>query len=102
MTTASGEGLPNVVGGSNESDYIIAPEVTEITFRYYDGTSWTADWDSTWKEADDATPVGPPRAIAVEFEIKTAHSENTPTAVKKFRHVIAIPTASGIQTSPTR
>ncbi|WP_437226177.1 prepilin-type N-terminal cleavage/methylation domain-containing protein [Planctomicrobium sp. SH661] len=43
-----------------ESDALIAPEVTELTFRYFDAGEWFESWDSV-------TMGRLPRAIEVDF-----------------------------------
>lgn len=91
--TTSLDGLPNIIGGSDEAKYVIAPEVVALTFSYYDGTSWNTSWDgSEISDLDGMTPIGPPLAIKINFELAPlpGKTENT-----KFEHVIAIPTANG-------
>ncbi|OAI56401.1 hypothetical protein AYO47_09070 [Planctomyces sp. SCGC AG-212-M04] len=83
-----------------EAAQLIAPEVMELTFRYFDGTTWYDTWDSA--------AVGTlPRAVEVVLGLKTpqkAHDPNSrtpadsPTVGRTIRHVIAIPLSG--QASP--
>jgi hypothetical protein len=78
----------------------LAPEVTNMTVQYFDGTNLNDTWDGTQLASDGMTPLGPPLALVVTLEIAPRNSdpnvENTP---KVYRHVIAIPTANGSTTS---
>jgi hypothetical protein len=47
-------------GETPASEDLLAPEVTEISFRYFDGTNWTDAWDS---QATGALP----RAVEMTF-----------------------------------
>jgi hypothetical protein len=86
--------------GKTEDSYLIAPEVTKLSFEYYDISSQTDDggWASTWDGSqpgpDGTTPMGPPTAIRVKFTIKFKDSSGQETA-KDYSHVIALITASG-------
>ena len=88
----------NMPQGADEANYVIAEEVSNITFSYYDGSSWQDSWDGTATGSDNKTAQGPPRLIAVTVEIATGNGDVT----KSYRHVVAIPTANGTaQTSTT-
>ncbi len=78
-----------------QSAELIAPEVTELTFRYFDGATWLDTWDS-------ASMKAVPRAIEVTMRIDvTADDENQPalrlgesptlSSGDVFRFVIAVP-----------
>ncbi len=79
-----------------EAAEIMAPEVIELTFRYFDGSAW---WD-TW----DSAAVGAlPRAVEVVIGLKVPQrprdpndrrSVEMPTLGRSIRHVIAIPMSS--------
>jgi prepilin-type N-terminal cleavage/methylation domain-containing protein len=75
----------------DESTYIIAEEIKNLAFSYFDGMNWNDTWDGTTPGNDGVTPIGPPMAIAVEMGVQFPGS----TEIKKFRHVIAIPAANG-------
>jgi prepilin-type N-terminal cleavage/methylation domain-containing protein len=98
LSTATADGLPAVVGGADEAKYVIAPEVVFLEFRYFDGISWGTDWDGREFGQDDAnqnTPKGPPKAIRIDFHLKSKKDPDKRDKDKKFSHVIAIPTANG-------
>jgi len=79
---------------------MLAPEVTSLTFAYYDGYQWRSDWDST-------TFGGLPMAVEVLVDITTpprvfrpgfSASTRQPTT-QTFRLVVALPLAKAIDTS---
>jgi hypothetical protein len=80
------DGLPQ-----DESTYILAEEVKNLAFSYFDGANWTDTWDGTTPGNDGTTPIGPPAAIAVEVGVQFPGTKE----IKKYRHVIAIPAANG-------
>jgi prepilin-type N-terminal cleavage/methylation domain-containing protein len=89
-------------GVSDESKYILAKEVTEVNFRYFDGENWQDTWDGTVIGADGVTPIGPPRAIEVTLSIrKTGADPDSDAAVKQYRQVIPINTGNGPSVSTT-
>jgi prepilin-type N-terminal cleavage/methylation domain-containing protein len=81
---------------------IVAPEVTAITFQYFDGNQWQTSWDGTQAGSDGVTPIGPPIAISVDMTLVLPSSE--PDGVKQtktYHHVISLDTANGAtQQSP--
>jgi hypothetical protein len=91
--------------GSNLSDdpsLVLAPEVKSLTFSYFDGSNWQDSWDATTLGADGITPIGAPRAIAVTLAIAHPVRGGAPgaSAVKEYRHVVAIATANGATQQP--
>ena len=50
---------------TDETTDIIAPEVKDLTFEYYDGGTWQSSWDGTATDLDGVSLIGPPRAIKV-------------------------------------
>lgn len=84
----------------DEDEFVIAPEVTELSFEYYDINTtsdnevWGTSWDGSTPGADMRTPMGPPTAIRVTFWLRIVDSEGNVTS-KKYVHVIPILTASG-------
>jgi hypothetical protein len=98
LTTGDDDGLPEP-GAGNEADYVIAKEVASLTFSYYgdngQGLGWYSSWDGTDTSGSSSVPLGPPLAIAVEFQIPLPGSSPDSPQYQKFRHVIAIPTADG-------
>lgn len=81
---------------SNPGTYIIAPEVRNVTFQYYDGSGWVDSWDGSAAGADGETPQGPPSAIAITLELRrVVHTSGEPTEqVTKYRHVVQIPSGN--------
>ena len=82
---------------------VIAPEVVELAFRYFDGTAWTDSWDS-------AAAGALPRAVEVVIGLKAPTKPRDPSdkrapeaAVvgRSIRHVIAIPMSAPATTDST-
>lgn len=72
---------------------VIAPEVTMITFRYFDGTQWLPSWDSSYLQA---LPKAVECTIAVAAP-NTGGSGSLPnlaaqSQARLYRHVVAIST----------
>ncbi|MBA3312661.1 MAG: type II secretion system protein GspJ [Planctomycetota bacterium] len=75
---------------------LIAPEVTELSFRYHDGTAWLDTWDSVSMNAV-------PRAIEVTLRIDVSLGDERPasrfapaqalSSADQYRFVIAVPLA---------
>jgi len=69
---------------------VLAPEVTRVQFRYFDGISWQPAWDS-------AQFGGLPRLVEVTIEIRSAPSrksrpdEPVNAATQEFQVVVVIP-----------
>jgi prepilin-type N-terminal cleavage/methylation domain-containing protein len=83
---------PNV---TDEQRFVLAPEVTGVTFRYFDGIAWQDSWDGTVLGADQKTPIGPPRAIEITLSVRKAAADpNDASAVQSFRHVVGINAAN--------
>jgi Tfp pilus assembly protein PilV len=96
----SDDALQNLPPGiDGESNYVIADEVRELNFQYFDGTNWQDSWDSTTPGADGVTPIGSPVAIAVTISVARPGASDS---VKSYRHVIAIQTANGTTVQQTQ
>jgi prepilin-type N-terminal cleavage/methylation domain-containing protein len=92
--------LPPAV--SDESKYVFAPEVTEATFRYFDGENWQDSWDGTALGPDGKTPVGPPRAIEVSLTVRRYGADpNDSNATKQYRQVIPVNAGNAQSSSST-
>jgi hypothetical protein len=94
---------PNV---PDEASYVIAEEVKNLQFQYWDGTSWQDSWDSTQAGADGSTPQGPPLAIAITMDIAlpgtgNGNGQDSHPKVKSYRHVVPILTANGATQAST-
>jgi hypothetical protein len=88
---------PNV---SDEGKFVLAPEVTAVVFRYFDGENWQDTWDGTVLGDDGKTPVGPPRAIEVTLSIRRFGADpNDSNAIKQYRQVIPINAANAQSTA---
>jgi type II secretory pathway pseudopilin PulG len=93
-TTADALSLDPPSGDVN--NYLLAPEVKSIAFRYFDGTSqtWMDSWDSTTLGDDTVTPIGAPRAIEVRVGVLPPGGKDG-DELKYYRHTIAILTSNG-------
>jgi prepilin-type N-terminal cleavage/methylation domain-containing protein len=94
----SQDALENLPPGiADEDSYVLAREVKNLQFQYFDGTDWQDSWDCTQLGTDGLTPIGPPQAIAVTIEIAIPQDgitdDEAPT--KRYRHVVACFTANG-------
>jgi hypothetical protein len=84
---------------SEQEKYIIAREVTGVTFEFHDGQGWQSEWDGSQpKSVDDGTPLGPPAAIKITLTIRNTASKLFATNALEvggpdltFVHVIAVP-----------
>jgi type II secretory pathway pseudopilin PulG len=92
---------PVMEDGKEEKDYVIADEVTQLQFEYWDGSTWQDTWDGRTVNADGITLLGPPMAIRVHFWLKLPGEEPGHTVEKEFRHTIAIRSAPGPMTPGT-
>jgi prepilin-type N-terminal cleavage/methylation domain-containing protein len=93
-------GLPTDL--PDDSSLVLAPEVQNVTFQYFDGTSWQDSWDGTQTPSSGGNyPQGPPVAIAITIDlaIPGTSAESGDAKRKTYRHVIAIPTANGTSSS---
>jgi len=83
--------------GKSDDQYVIASEVTELGFEYYDINgegAWVDFWDGTALGPDGMTPIGPPSTIRVRFVLRTTTAMGE-VSTREFRHVVPIITASG-------
>jgi hypothetical protein len=81
---------------SDPSTTRLAPEVTGMRVKYYDGQDLNDSWDGTQTGSDYMTPLGPPLALVIELDITPRNTEpDADNKVKTYRHVISIPGASG-------
>lgn len=87
--------------GQDEQQFVIAREVVDLTFEYYDVNSqsddsgWNSSWDGSSAGPDGSTPMGPPTAIRVTFTIKNKDGSTGGETTKQYSHVIPLVTASG-------
>jgi prepilin-type N-terminal cleavage/methylation domain-containing protein len=91
----------NLPMGSDEEKAVFAPEVRNVHFSYFDGTNWQDSWDATTLGSDGVTPIGPPRAIAIDIDIaRTWTLRRDEEKLVHYRHVVAIPSANGATQQP--
>lgn len=75
---------------------IIAPEVIELQFRYFDGAVWSDVWDTT---ANGRLPMAIEVTMGFEarqanIDPRVARKSGTPTVGRVIRHVISVPMAT--------
>lgn len=67
---------------------IVAPEVTSLEFRYFDGVEWTSEWDSSVMQ-------GLPFAVEVTFTVSHAgYGKQAPAVETQQRLVVALAPAT--------
>ena len=93
---------PVIEDGKDQKDYVIAEEVTQLQFEYWDGGTWQDTWDGRMTNADGVTLLGPPMAIRVHFWLKLPGENPGQTVEKEFRHTIAIRAAPGPAAATTQ
>ncbi len=79
---------------------MLAPEVSRVNFRYYDGSLWTTTWDS-------ASFGGLPRAVEITLELTFAaettgqgrYKKNKQEAPRTYRMVVFLPMSKPLMTS---
>jgi prepilin-type N-terminal cleavage/methylation domain-containing protein len=84
----------NVPTGSPDPStrQLLAREVRNLQFEYFDGENWNDTWDGTQVGSDGVTPIGPPVLVRITIGLALPNSDE----VKTYRHVVAIPTANGV------
>lgn len=86
---------------SNEAGDMLAEEVTNLTFEYFDGTDWTSTWNGYSPGPDGITPLGPPRAVRVTLTLSLPSTQPGRAPVQKqVSQVIPIRAAPGTNTPP--
>ncbi len=91
---------------SNEAAEVIAPEVLDATFEYYDGGTWLSQWDGSATAIDGTSLTGPPRAIRVtlvlEFSARGGRQQKRVTQVIPLRAAVGnYQPADATTTTPT-
>jgi prepilin-type N-terminal cleavage/methylation domain-containing protein len=98
------EGIRNSVDPdltNGEDGDVIASEVKDVSFEYFDGSSWTGSWDGTILGPDGVTPQGPPRAVKATLTLEFAPARpGQPPITRTVSHVIPIRAAPGTYTPP--
>ena len=80
---------------TTEATDLIAPEVVDATFEYFDGSTWLSDWDGSYANTDGKSVTGPPRAIRVILILEFPETGDVVTR-KTVQHTIAVRTANGL------
>ncbi len=92
--TADGVGNSADPDTSTEATDVIAPEVQDVTFEYFDGSDWQTSWDGTQLGADGVNLMGPPRAIRVTFTLQST-GRGGQTVERQVQHVFPVRAAVG-------
>jgi hypothetical protein len=82
---------------STEESDLLAEEILDIMFEYFDGTTWQSQWDGTQAQTDGVTLQGPPRAIRATMTLQV----NPNGMTKQIQHVFPIRAAVGLYVPPT-
>lgn len=79
-----------------ESSDTLVQEVKDVTFEYFDGSQWLAEWDGSKPSPDGVTPTGPPRAVkaTLTYSIPAAR-KGQPPLEQKVVQVIPVRAAPG-------
>jgi Prokaryotic N-terminal methylation motif len=78
-----------------QNKYVFAPEVKNIQFEYFDGTTWRPDaWDGSTLGDDGVTPIGPPHAIRITITLRAVTADDPNADGPKYQQVVAIPTTN--------
>ncbi|HUR54476.1 MAG TPA: prepilin-type N-terminal cleavage/methylation domain-containing protein [Gemmataceae bacterium] len=82
-----------------EENDVIAAEVKDVVFEYFDGSGWAGSWDGSILGPDGVTPQGPPRAVKATLTLEFPASRNgqQPTT-RTVTQVIPIRAAPGTYT----
>ncbi len=87
---------PDVPVGSYK---ILAPEVKDVLFEFFDGNSFQPQWDGTQPGSDGVTPVGPPSAIRITLTFNRKGGDDMPDEQAKYEHVVAIPAGNNFSST---
>jgi Prokaryotic N-terminal methylation motif len=79
-----------------QNKYVFAPEVKNILFEFFDGTTWQPTWDGSVYETG-SPPTGAPRAIRITITLKSTLSQAVPAGDTSpdgpiYQQIVAIPT----------
>lgn len=100
MVTADGVWNTTDPDLTTELTDVIAPEVKDVLFEYYDGGTWQSSWDGSETSDDGVTLLGPPRAVRVTLTLEFPGKGGAMTQ-KRVQQVFPIRAAVGNYTPPT-
>jgi hypothetical protein len=81
---------------SQEASDLIAPEVTALSFEYFNGSTWLTEWAGDDSAEDGLSVIGPPRAIRMTLTLQQPNGKE-----KQIQHVFVVRSAPGLYTPPT-
>jgi len=84
---------------SDEAGDVIAPEVVDVVFDYFDGSGWAGEWDGSLVASDGVAVTGPPRGIRITMTLEIPGANGA--TQKKVQHVFVVRAATGTYTPPT-
>lgn len=94
-SVASYRGEEGIVNVLDEYAELVAPEIAQISFRYFDGEDWLDEWDSV-------ETGGFPPAIEINLVVDPSRLEGgsgyryggfDPDSMERYRMVVGLPTA---------
>jgi hypothetical protein len=85
---------------SDPQQYVFAPEVVDIEFKYFDGVDWLTSWDGGQLGGNDGnTPIGPPLAIRIRLTLRRGPAarpgDDANTDTVSYVHVVTLPASNG-------
>lgn len=84
---------------STESVDVIAREVVDAYFEYYDAGTWLTEWDGSQTASDGKSATGPPRAVRVTLTFEYVGRGGVPVQ-KVVSHVFSVRAAVGAYLPP--
>lgn len=92
--TADGVGNATEPDRTDEARDLLAPEVKQVAFEYFDGSGWAGQWDGAVTDLDGVALTGPPRAVRVTLTLELPGRGTVPTQ-KRVTHTVALRAAVG-------
>jgi hypothetical protein len=90
---------------SADSYRIMASEVKDVIFQYFDGVNWQDSWDGTTLGGPTGEiPIGPPSAIKITLTLSRKGADNNDLPddqLPRYPYLVAIPSGNNFpQTNP--
>lgn len=94
--TADQVGNSTYPNRDNEEAALVADNIVDVLFEYYDGSGWATSWDGSGLSATGSGMAGPPRAVRITltFELSDPQRPQEPV-YRTVSQVIPIRTAPG-------